>query len=109
MTTMTTTNGKILVEPYVSDGAIQSSIKGGFATVKQKSTLVGLKAVTNGTIYYRNSDAAEYVERGDVVYFKEEDLHNGPWAKTVFDCEDIKDKFIVAESSMVVMVKKHGN
>lgn len=98
-------NSKLLLEPYVSDGAIKANVNKGFATVKQKSTLVPLKAIVAGTLYHRDGSVMQEIEPGDSVFFKEEDLHNHPWAKTVFTAESLDTKFIIAEASLAVMVK----
>jgi hypothetical protein len=102
---MKSVNNKLLLEPYVSDGAIKTSVNKGFATVKQKSSLIPLKALAEGYIYHKNGDVLQEVKVGDLVYFKEEDLHTQSWAKTTFSTEGSSDKFIIADSSLVVMVK----
>ena len=102
---MIATNCKLLLEPYKSDGAIKQTVKSGFATTKQKSSLVGLKLMANGSLYHRNGDVQANMEKGDVVYFKEEDLHTQAWAKTIFNSEEIEGPFIIAEASLAVMVK----
>lgn len=102
---MKSINNKLLLEPYVSDGAIKASVNKGFATVKQKSTLVPLRVIATGYLYHRNGDVLQQVNPGDLVFFKEEDLHTQSWAKTTFDAEGIKEKFIIADSSLAIMVK----
>lgn len=100
-------NGKIALEPYVSSGGIKSTGESaGFARVKQKSSLVGLKALSHAKVRDRNGNEETVIHPGDLVYFKEEDLHSSPWAKNLFDCDIIDSKFIVAELAFAVMVKR---
>lgn len=102
---MRSINSKLLLEPYESDGSIQTTISNGFATVKQKSTLVPLKAVADGYLYHRDGSVLKNVSKGDLVYFKEEDLHSQSWAKTLFTAQGSGVQFIIAESSLVIMVQ----
>jgi len=102
---MISANSKLLLEPYKGDGAVKATVNKGFATTKQKSTLVGLKAVIKGAVYSRTGDVIAVLNIGDLAFFKEEDLHTQAWAKTIFNCEAVEVPFIIAESSSVVMVK----
>lgn len=106
---MKSANSKLLLEPYKSDGAIKTQINKGFATTKQKSTLVGLRAIVEGTIYNRDGSVMTTVSPGDFVFFKEEDLHTQSWSKTVFNCEAVEEPFIIAESTAAIMVKNGNN
>lgn len=100
-------NGKVLLEPYVSSGGVKSTGEStGFARVKQKSSLIGLKALASSVIRDRAGVEDISVDPGDMVYFKEEDLHSHAWAKTLFDSDALDKKFIVAEAAFVVMVRK---
>lgn len=87
-------NHKILVEPYKSDRAIRGEVKKGFSTIAQKSNLVGLRVIVGAGI----------ADKGQIAYFKEEDLHAQAWAKTVFSCKDLEEKFIIADSRSIVMI-----
>jgi hypothetical protein len=91
----TTENHNILVEPYLTDGAIRANVKSGFSTIAQKSNLVGLKVIVGGS----------GAQSGWIAYFKEEDLHTQPWSKTVFSCKDVGEPFMIADSRKIVMIK----
>lgn len=100
---MKSINGKLLLEPYVSDGSIKADVRKGVAFVKQKSSLVGLKAVFSSTWTDRNGQV-QSIEPGTVVFFKEEDLHSQGWSKTLFNIDGMEKKFIIADANSAVMV-----
>ncbi len=96
-------NNKLILEPYKGDKKIEATVKSGFAGIKQKSNLIGLKALASGIINV--GDGAHKVEEGQTVYFEEEQLFASQWSKKTFTCEGVKDKFIIAPGSHVVMIK----
>ena len=102
---MISINGKLLLEPYVSSGAIKAEIKSGFATVKQKSTLIGLKALHPSKWIDKNGHARS-VNRGDTVFLKEEDLHTQAFAKTVFNLDSDQEKFIIVDANSAISISR---
>lgn len=100
---MVSINRKIMVEPYRGSNKLKAEIKGGFATVKQKSSLIGLKTKMDANI--KTIDGTELaIGSGHTVFFKEEDLHTQSWAKQTFTAEGIEGEFIMADSAAIVMV-----
>lgn len=92
-------NNNILVEPYKSDRALKPKTTSGFATVAQKSNLVGLRVIVGNSMAKKDWTA----------YFKEEDLHTMAWAKTVFNCADVGQPFIIADQRYIVMLDAGEN
>ena len=99
---MISVNGKLVVEPYKAPNKIEAKITSGYATIKQKNTLVGLKLMADGKVAI-GKDMIE-VKKGQVVYFPEEILHASDWAKKKFNLDGSEEQFILAESSYVVAV-----
>lgn len=100
---MMSVNNKLMLEPYTGVNKIQGvGEKTGFVTVKQKSTLVGLKLMADGKVPI-GKDMIE-VKKGQTAYFTEEMLHASDWSKKVFTIEGKDDKFILGESLHVVAI-----
>lgn len=101
---MKSCNNNLVLEPYKGSNKIETTgVSTGFATVKQKSNLIGLKSLANGIIVGVGG-VQENVEKGQTVYFEEEQLHAGGWAKKTYTCEGIEGGFILAPGNLAVMV-----
>lgn len=96
-------NNKLMLEPYTGKNKIEGHVVTGFATIKQKTTLVGLKLIADGKVSV-GKDMID-VKKGQMVYFTEEILHASEWSKKVYSFEDIEIKFILGESIHAVAVK----
>ncbi len=94
---------KLLVEPYTGNGKPEAEVKSGFATVKQRSSLVGLKLLADAVVTH-GSVTTTYA-KGSVAYFKETDLATIHWTKTRMTCDAIEGEFVIAEYSNVVAIK----
>lgn len=100
---MKSVNNKLILEPYKSKGKIESKVSSGFATIAQKSTLVGLKLLADGKVMI-GKDMVD-VQRGQIAYFPEEVLHAHDWSKKTFHLEGSEENFIIADSVYVVAIK----
>jgi len=98
-----TLNNKLMLEPYQGSGKIEAKINSGFATVKQKSTLIGLKNLLTTELSMNGTQRT--VEKGQMVYFQEEILHANDWSKRTYDCDAIDGRFIIAEGAYAVFIK----
>jgi hypothetical protein len=96
---MKSLNRCIVCEPYEGKMKIESSESRGFASIKQKSTLIGLKVLMD----YDGKDFK--LVTGQKVFIPEEVLHSAPWAKKTYDAEGIEKKFIIVEPEFVSFVK----
>lgn len=101
---MITVNNKLILEPYKGKGKVEAQINSGFASIKQKSTLIGLKLLSDGNVAMGREMFIE-VKKGQIAYFPEEILHAHDWAKKTFNLEGSEEKFIIAEAAYVVAVK----
>lgn len=95
---------KIITEPYKGTKKIESRVSSGFASIKQKSTLVGLKVLSDGR--FTLGSLSLDVKKGQIAYFKEDVLCSQDWPTKVFTCqsEQLKEGFILAEPSHLVML-----
>ena len=69
---MISVNNKMLVEAYTGKREIKSEIKGGFASIVQRSKLVGLKLIADAKVFYDGNEIE--LKKGQVAYFEEEML-----------------------------------
>lgn len=101
---MISANTKLILEPYKGAKKIESKgVSTGYATIKQKSTLVGLKLLADGKVAI-GKDMVD-VKKGQKVYFSEEILHASDWSKKVYNLDGSEEMFILAEASYVVAVE----
>lgn len=89
---MKSTNGNLILKPYEGVRKLEAKVSSGFATVKQKTNLIGLELLVDSEDYYK----------GTILYFLEETLYHRPWSKKVFECSEIEGKFIIGLASDVV-------
>lgn len=99
---MISVNNKLMLTPYAGARKIESVVTSGFATIKQKNTLVGLKLLADGRISI-GKDMLE-VKKGQTVYFSEEILHANEWSKKTYHFDGSTESFILGESIYVVAV-----
>lgn len=100
---MISVNNKLILEPYKGKAKIETQVTSGFASIKQKSTLVGLKLLADGKVSIGKETMD--VKKGQVVFFPEEILHASDWSKKSFNLEGSEEKFIIADSNHVVAVQ----
>jgi len=93
-------NQRLILEPYEGSGKIETEVKKGFATIKQKHTLVGLRLLAHAVFNNEDHDILE----GATVFFKEEVLYSAEWAKKKYVCDSIDGEFIIADLRDVIMI-----
>jgi hypothetical protein len=99
---MISVNNKLILEPYAGSKKIEGVIKSGFATIKQKSTLVGLKLKADGVVTIGKDQMT--VKKGQTVYYLEEVLHAVDWSTKIYNLDGFEDKFILGEAHQAVAV-----
>ena len=100
---MIAVNNKLILEPYKGKGKVEAQVTSGFASIKQKSTLIGLKLLADGKLAI-GKDMVD-VRKGQTVFFPEEILHAHEWSKKTFNLEGSDEKFIIAEAIYAVAVQ----
>ena len=100
---MISVNNKLVLEPYTGSKKIEATVKSGFATIKQKSTLVGLVLKADGKVAIGKEQMD--VKKGQKVYFLEETLHANDWSTKIYNLDGSDDKFILGESHQAVAVE----
>jgi hypothetical protein len=96
-------NNRLIVEAYKTDGTIKANVQSGFATIAQKVQLKGLRLLVDAFVTV-NSSEPMHVPAGSKVYIREEYLYTQPWAKKVFECDTLSEKFIVVEAAHVEFI-----
>jgi hypothetical protein len=92
-------NRKLVCEPYVTAGGIQSEVKKGMTFIKQKSAVVGLKVLMDAQI-----DDKISIAKGSIVYLTEELLSTQPSYQKPLTSDAIKDPFVVVDFGHVLFV-----
>lgn len=100
---MMSLNNQLLLKPYSGTRKIEKKVQGGFMSLTQRSTLVGLEILCDATITYNNSSVQ--VKKGQIAYFREELLFGQDWSRQLLSCDALTEECIIADSSYVVMVK----
>lgn len=97
---MISVNNKILLQPYEGSNKIEANVSSGFATIKQKSSLIGLKLLVDAEI------DGKLIKKNSTVLIEEVVLSTSPWAKKTYECSEIKERFIIADKAFVIAVKE---
>jgi hypothetical protein len=93
-------NNRLIVESYKDPRVHKSLERNGFAMLSQKITLKGLKVL----VPFKKDDLD--IPTGSIAYIREELLYTQAWAKQVFECDEIKEPFIIIDSQYVEFIKK---
>jgi len=96
-------NNKLLLEPYQGENKIKANINSGFATVKQKDTLIGLVLLVDANLQRGNS--VYLIPKGSKIYFQEEILHAHSWSKKTYESEALGQRFIIADANFAVFIE----
>ena len=105
---MKSVNNKLILEPYEGSHKIESNTSSGFATIKQKTTLIGLKVLEDAQFVLPTKEIVN-IEKKSTVFFEEEVLYSSAWAKKTYECDGIESRFIIADYSQVVMVDENNS
>lgn len=100
---MISVNNKLILEPYKGTKKIEANTSSGFATIKQKSTLIGLKLIEDAEVTDIHGKNVK-IKKNSIVFFEEEVLYSSPWAKKTYNCDNIETKFIIADYSQVITI-----
>lgn len=100
---MISVNNKLVLEPYKGSKKIEGVVKSGFATIKQKSTLVGLTLLADGKVAIGKEQMD--VKKGMKVYYLEEVLHAADWSTKVYNLDNSTESFILGEAHQAVAVE----
>lgn len=92
-------NLKIMTEPYKGERKIESQVKSGFASVKQKTTIITLKVLADAYI-----DEGRTVKAGSRVHIKEEILYAKFTTQTPFESSSVGFPFIFVDFNDVMFV-----
>jgi len=97
-------NNKLILEPYTGKREIKAKKQKGWDTVDQKTNLVGLKVLVDGTVSTQNWTTK--INKGDFVFFPEELLYSQSWSKKELTSSFIDEPFIIVEGVYAVCVER---
>jgi hypothetical protein len=105
---MMTVNNKLLVEPPQGERKLETKLQSGFASIKQKSNLVGLKVLKDATVQITEQDSLK-IPSGSMVYVMEDFLYtqHKVLPKVEFDGDD--KKYMILDFSNVIAVDGNEN
>jgi len=84
-------NNRLIVETYKKE-SLKAVERNGFASISQKLALKGLKVLIEAML----SDNT-LVQKGSIVYIKEEILHTQAWAQKTLECDAIEGPFLIVD------------
>lgn len=88
-------NNKVIVEVYQKQD-LKAEIKNGFAMTSQKISVKGLTLLMDAHL-----GDGRLVPKGHKAYFKENDLHSAPWAKTILQSDILGGNFMIIDLAYV--------
>jgi len=99
-------NHRLIVEAYTKEALRGNDTRQtGFLMIDQKVKLKGLKLLVDASIV--TPSGVVFYRKGSTVYFREEILHNAPWAQKPLTSEALPTPFILAEFNQVEMVDQN--
>lgn len=94
------TLNRVLVKPYKKE-SLRAKEKNGLAlNVGQKVNLTGLVAVAEASLIFGDKELV--IKKGQKVYVREEQLHNGTIGTKPMSCDDISEEFMIIEARDLV-------
>ncbi len=101
---MRTFNNKLMLKPYVYTGEIRANVSSGFATVEQKSKMIGLEVLVEAFVTIGQQNI--FIPQGSIAYISEETLHTNGWSKKTYTCDSIDNKFILVDFCYINMIEQ---
>lgn len=95
---VTSYNNIVICEPYKGARKVQSKVTSGFASVEQKSKIVGLKVLVDSVISEKLT-----IKAGDVVYLAEERLFID--GRKPMNADAVSEEFITIGFNEIILVK----
>lgn len=97
-------NGNLILKPYLKTKQLETKeIATGFVATSAKILVEPLELLIDAAISIGGK--TEILEKGSLVYFKQESLFVQDWAKRVFESEAIGEKFIVGNIADAVLIE----
>ncbi len=88
-------NDRVIVEAYQKED-LKAEIKNGFAMTSQKISLKGLRLLMDAKL-----NDGTIIQKGYKAYFKENDLHSQPWAKSIFKSDFFEGNCMIIDLAHV--------
>ncbi len=101
---MISVNNKVILEPYKGKRKIEASVKSGFASVKQKNTIIGLKMLAEAHIV--EDGTSRTIPAGCIAYISEETMFTNKIYQKQYECHYFDEKFIIVDFSIISFIKE---
>lgn len=101
---MSSSNGNLILEPYKGSKKLEAEVKKGFATVKARSTLIGLKLIEDAEVILGGT--THTIEKGSVLYFREESLATGETYTKKYTVEGEDGEFVIGNYNDIIKIGK---
>ena len=96
-------NNRVLVEPYKKT-ELKAEVRNGMAMISQKVNLKGLKLMADADLTVQGCFVC--LKAGDILYFREDQLHMAPGIKDVLSADVIDGPFIILDASLVQFARE---
>lgn len=94
---------KLILEPYKGTKKIKTTINSGFASIQQRTTMVGLKILKDAIVVVGSETIN--IKKGGIAYICEELLATQLFGKKTYNIEKSNEEFIVVDFHYVTMVE----
>ena len=96
-------NTEIAVEQYKpADEGVKKG-KSSFLAVHQRRKLYALKAIASANVMISGIETK--IQKGDLVFFKQESLESASWSMILFSSPNIDEQFVLAPANAIVAVQ----
>lgn len=92
-------NNRFVLEVYKTDKSLKAKVSNGFASLVQKTGLVGLTLLVEAKL-----PDGRIVPKGYKAYIRENVLHTNAWGTTALECDGIPIPFILVEGTYIDFV-----
>lgn len=96
---------KFIVESYIGERALRANTSSGFAMIENRTTLKGLKTVTDTVVHLGLQ--VEFICKGSTVYIQESKFYEPGWAQKVFTADGVEGNFMIVNTNDVEFIDKH--
>ena len=96
-------NNQIICEPYGGSKGLKSKITSGVAVVQQKTGVIGLRVLRDAYLF--DNGVNPQINKGDIVYLREDVLHVNQNYSQPLECDSISEKFVLINFAHVAFVK----
>jgi hypothetical protein len=91
-----------MVETYTGERALRSNNQSGFAMIEQKTTLKGMRTLTDTMVTLGQS--SRLVPKGSTVFIREELFFQPGWSQKPFHADGVEGNFLIVDANFVEFI-----